>query len=43
MFPGVVQRILTTPINGIDNYQQMMKTLVEDNEALKVYVNVAEG
>jgi threonine dehydrogenase-like Zn-dependent dehydrogenase len=43
MFPGVVQRILTTPIDGIENYQQMMKTLVEDNEALKVYVNVAEG
>jgi threonine dehydrogenase-like Zn-dependent dehydrogenase len=43
MYPGVIQRILTTPIQGIDNYQQMMKTLVEDNDALKVYVNVAEG
>jgi threonine dehydrogenase-like Zn-dependent dehydrogenase len=43
MFPGVIQRILTTPIHGLDNYQQMMQTLVEDNVALKVYVNVAEG
>lgn len=43
MFPGVIQRILTTPIQGLESYQKMMQTLVEDNEALKVYVDVAEG
>lgn len=43
MYPGVIQRILTTPIRGLDNYQQMMRTLVEDSSALKVYVEVAEG
>ncbi|MEX0792689.1 MAG: glucose 1-dehydrogenase [Pirellulaceae bacterium] len=42
MFPGVLPRILTNPVNGLDNYQEMMRLLVEDNNALKVYVNVAE-
>ena len=42
-YPGVTQRILTTPVNGLDNYQEMMRQLVDSKEALKVYVNVAEG
>ena len=28
MFPGVIQRILTHPVNGLDNYQEMMRLLV---------------
>jgi threonine dehydrogenase-like Zn-dependent dehydrogenase len=43
MYPGVVQRILTTPVNGLENFREMMRLLVEEKEALKVYVNVAEG
>jgi threonine dehydrogenase-like Zn-dependent dehydrogenase len=43
MFPNVIERILTTPIQGLHNYQQMMDALVDDPTALKVYVNVAEG
>jgi threonine dehydrogenase-like Zn-dependent dehydrogenase len=43
MFPGVLQKILTTPIHGLENYAEMMRRLVEDQDALKVYVNVAEG
>ncbi len=43
MFPGVTERILTTPVDGLNNYKEMMRLLVEDNEALKVFVNVAEG
>ncbi len=42
MYPGVIQRILTTPVDGLDNYQEMMRNLVEEKTALKVYVNVAE-
>lgn len=42
MFPGVTQRILTTPVSGLDNYNEMMRCLVEDKEALKVYVEVAD-
>lgn len=40
-YPGVTQRILTHPVNGLDNYQEMMRLLVEEKEALKVFVNVA--
>lgn len=41
LFPGVLQRILTNPVEGLDNYQEMMRLLVEEKSALKVYVNVA--
>jgi threonine dehydrogenase-like Zn-dependent dehydrogenase len=40
MFPGVTERILTNPVEGLDNYQEMM-TLLESGKALKVFVNVA--
>jgi threonine dehydrogenase-like Zn-dependent dehydrogenase len=39
-YPGVTERILTNPIAGLDRYREMMK-LLEDKEALKVFVNVA--
>ena len=42
MFPGVIKQILTTPVRGLDSYQEMMKLLVE-GKRLKVYVEVAEG
>ena len=43
LFPGVTERILTDPIDGMENYQEMIRRLVEEKSALKVYVNVAEG
>lgn len=42
-YPGVLERILTHPVDGLDNYSEMMRLLVDDNAALKVYMNVAEG
>jgi hypothetical protein len=42
-YPGVIGKILTTPVQGLDNYQEMMRLLVEDRDALKVYVEVAAG
>lgn len=42
-FPGVTHKILTTPVKGLDSYKEMMRLLVEDRDALKVYVEVAEG
>jgi len=42
MFPGVLERILTNPVDGLDNYQEMMRLLVEEKNALKVFVNVAK-
>ena len=42
MYPGVIGKILTTPVDGLDSYREMMRLLVEDDTALKVYVNVAD-
>ena len=42
MFPGVIEKILTNPVDGLDGYQEMMRLLVEEKTALKVYVNVAD-
>lgn len=39
-YPGVTERILTHPIDGLDKYQEMMR-LLEEKVALKVFVNVA--
>lgn len=41
-WPGVTERILTNPVDGLENYGEMMRLLVEDRDALKVYVNVAD-
>ncbi len=38
-YPGVTERILTHPVKGLENYATMMK-LLEDKEALKVYVDI---
>ncbi len=40
-YPGVISRILTNPVAGLDQYREMMRLLVEDRSALKVYVDVA--
>tara|TARA_B100000700_G_scaffold110007_1_gene123950 strand:+ start:41340 stop:42464 length:1125 start_codon:yes stop_codon:yes gene_type:complete len=42
MYPGVLQRILTNPVDGFENYQELMRLLVEEPTALKVYMNVSE-
>jgi threonine dehydrogenase-like Zn-dependent dehydrogenase len=43
MYAGVIERILTTPLRGLDKYHEMMNALVDDPAALKVFVEVAEG
>jgi threonine dehydrogenase-like Zn-dependent dehydrogenase len=40
-YPGVMQKILTTPVRGLDNYQEMMRLLTEGKH-LKVFVEVAD-
>lgn len=40
-FPGVTEKILTHPVEGLENYREMMR-LLEEKRALKVFVNVAE-
>jgi threonine dehydrogenase-like Zn-dependent dehydrogenase len=43
LFPGWLSQLLTTPIQGLENYDQMIRALTEDREAIKVYVEVAHG
>jgi len=40
-FPGWLAKLLTHPIKGLENFQQMMKTLTEARDAIKVFVEVA--
>jgi len=41
-YPGVIEQVLTSPVDGLENYNEMIRLLVEEKSALKVYVNVAE-
>jgi len=41
-YPGVLEKILTTPVDGVENHEELMRLLLEDKSALKVYVNVAD-
>lgn len=41
MYPNLLERILTHPVDGLENYAEMMDLLV-DGSNLKVYVNVAD-
>jgi threonine dehydrogenase-like Zn-dependent dehydrogenase len=43
LFPGWLKQLLTTPIAGLENYEQMIRELTENREAIKVYVEVARN
>ena len=40
-FPGWLPKLLTHPVTGLENYQEMMQTLTTERGAIKVFVNVA--
>src|SRR5919197_587411 len=42
LFPGWAKQLLTTPIDGLESYHQMIRALTEDRDAIKVYVEVAQ-
>ena len=39
--PEIQAEWLVAPVDGLENYAEMMRLLVEDKDALKVFVNVA--
>jgi threonine dehydrogenase-like Zn-dependent dehydrogenase len=39
-YPGWLGRLLTTPVQGLENYAEMLRLLTEAKEAIKVYVEV---
>jgi glucose 1-dehydrogenase len=41
-YPGWLAKLLTTPIKGLANYQQMLDALENDKAAIKVFVEVSE-
>jgi threonine dehydrogenase-like Zn-dependent dehydrogenase len=43
LFPGWLAQLLTTPIHGLENYEEMIRALTEDREAIKVFVEVARN
>jgi threonine dehydrogenase-like Zn-dependent dehydrogenase len=40
IFPGWLEQLLTTPIRGLESYEEMIRALTEDRDAIKVYVEV---
>ena len=40
LFPGWLAKLLTTPIRGLENYEEMIRALTEDRDAIKVFVEV---
>jgi hypothetical protein len=39
-YPGWLAKLLTTPIEGLDNYEEMLLHLTQDEGAIKVFVEV---
>jgi glucose 1-dehydrogenase len=42
-YPGWLNKLLTTRIHGLENYDEMLRHLTEDKAAIKVYVEVAQS
>jgi threonine dehydrogenase-like Zn-dependent dehydrogenase len=40
-YPGWLAKLLTHPVRGLENYQELMKTLTEAKGAIKVFCEVA--
>src|SRR5437773_2869592 len=43
LYPGWLAQLLTTPIRGLENHEQMIRELTENRDAIKVYVEVAQN
>jgi glucose 1-dehydrogenase len=42
-YPGWLERLLTTPVKGLESYEQMLRELTQNRDAIKVYVEVASS
>jgi hypothetical protein len=40
-YPGWLSKLLTHPVKGLNNYQELFKNLTSPNGAIKVYCEVA--
>lgn len=41
-YPGVLSRIFTHPVSGLENYQQALDLLCQEKVVLKVFIDVAQ-
>src|SRR3954462_7990906 len=41
-YPGWLEKLLTHPVEGLENYEQMLRELTEATDAIKVFVQVAD-
>jgi hypothetical protein len=42
-YPGWLEKLLTTPVAGLENHEQMLRELNENADAIKVFVEVARA
>ncbi len=40
LYPGWLERLLTTPVKGLESYEQMLRELTSNADAIKVFVEV---
>jgi glucose 1-dehydrogenase len=40
LFPGWLEKLLTTPVRGLENYTELRRRLTEDEDAIKVYLEL---
>jgi hypothetical protein len=43
VFSGWLEKLLTTRVEGLENYEQMLRELTENAEAIKVFVEVSSA
>lgn len=43
LYPCWLAKLLTTPIAGLESYEEMIRELTENRDAIKVYVEVAHN
>jgi glucose 1-dehydrogenase len=42
-YPGWLDELLTMPVRGLENYEEMLRHLTEAQDAIKVYAEVASS
>src|SRR5919201_1187304 len=43
IYPEWLSKLLTTPVHGLENFEQMLRELTENQDAIKVFVEVSNG
>ena len=42
-YPGWLSKLLTTRVEGLENYAEMLRHFTQDKEAIKVFIEVAQS